>query len=233
MQECPKISADALPVLQALKLEPNYLTKSETVEELKGHFAWIRSQSPDSALSLLAFSGEADPNIWNYVEYDLRKSLDLGLIYKHCLGPVVCTDNDNNRNTILEVFKDYPEAVELYLFRIRQPYHWTCFTSQASLKYHFRGECYHHPLENGRGNFNITLEDEHDEFFAMKRSFWHKKQNEFKTLMPIMDKVSEIKDVPTLTESEFEKVYNNANKQKMFIEILNRDEILKLASIQD
>jgi hypothetical protein len=191
-------------------------------------FAWLDSEKGNK--SILAFSGEADPIIWNALEGELMSAVDRGTKYIHCLGPVVCTD-ENGRHGILEVYKKYPEKVELRLFRTRYPYHWICFTSinDNKLFFQFKGECYHEPLTPLRKHYFISLKSDDDPHRGLKVSYWHMKQLEYRWLRVITDKVTTIDEVPTITKSQIAMIYNKLKDRGKNLDLLTSEEILASA----
>lgn len=221
------VGIDSEKIIKLLSITPKPSTIEETISEIRSHFNWLCEQASDSDIMFLAFSGEADPDIWNKLEKDIRECLDAGMRYTHVVGPVVCTD-DNGESSILDFMREYPDQVEIYLSRLRQLYHWNCFTALSSLKYRLRGENYHDPLSENRKHFTIFYEKEDDKYASMKQYYWRSKINSFESIKPILEKVEDSGEIPLVTKSDLKKAYKNARRRRIPTELLNINEINQL-----
>jgi hypothetical protein len=226
-----QISKDTYDLLVLLRISPQEVKNSQTIKSYREVFSWLMQRRKNESINLTAFSGEADPRIWNPLEKELMEALDQGMTYVHCLGPVVCTD-EKGKNVILEAFREYPKTVKLYLFRTRALYHWTCFTRRSDhdqkLFYRSYGECYHDPLPDIRREFCIYLEREDDRFSAAKTVYWHNRQLDYLWRKPVMDEVTDVKQVPTLTLSQLKAISNKIKEGKNDFNLLPAKQILDM-----
>jgi hypothetical protein len=196
-----EVSEDTYRILSLLEVTPERIEIPATVEKHKRALSWMAERGFENA-ELVAFSGEADPRIWNAVEEKLGEALGKGMKYTHIVGPVVCTD-ETGKNAILELRKEYPRSVKLYLTRTRKPYHWSRFTSKVDgakqLFFRLFGECHHEPLAAIRKGYSIWLEENTDPFMLDKIAYWYNRERDYVWLKPIMDEVTDPDKVPTLT----------------------------------
>lgn len=224
-----EVSIDTYNLLSLLNVSPQSHTISQTVENFKKAFSWLIDQEEVASIESVAFSGEADPRFWNAVEKELMSALNEGMMYVHCLGPVVCTD-ENGRNLILETYREYPKNVELYLSRTRALYHWTCFTrrSDGDNKFFFQvyGECYHEPLASTRKEYFIYLLTQDDSFLLNKKAYWYNRQRDYLWRRPIMDKIVDLDQVPTLTLSELSLAYSRIKEIGADFNLLTAKDII-------
>lgn len=210
-----EVSEDTYKLLSLLEAKLETIRIPATVEKHKVALSWMAERGYKKA-ELAAFSGEADPRIWNAIEPELREALSQGMKYTHIVGPVVCTD-ENGKNAILQLRKDYPDSVKLYLTRTRKPYHWARFTSKINdagdLFFRLFGECYHEPLADTRKGYAIWLEERDDEFLPEKMTYWYNRNRDYVWLMPIMDEITSVDVVPTLTISQLKIVCERMKKE--------------------
>ena len=206
-----EVSRDTYNLLLLLNVIPSEHTIPQTVENFKKALSWLVDREEAENIESVAFSGEADPRFWNAVEKELMSALNEGMTYVHCLGPVVCTD-ENGRNAILEAYREYPKNVELYLSRTRALYHWSCFTRRSNrhntLLFRLYGECYHEPLASTRKEYFIYLLSQDDSFLLNKEAYWYNRQRDYLWRKPIMDKIVDVNQVPTLTLSQLKLACN-------------------------
>jgi hypothetical protein len=78
-----EVSQDTYELLLLLNIEPQFATASDTIRKYKECFSWITDKDEEET-NLLAFSGEADPRIWNAVEDEMMTALEKGMTYIFC-----------------------------------------------------------------------------------------------------------------------------------------------------
>jgi len=210
-----EVSEDTYRLLSLLKVKLETIRISATVEKHKAALLWVAERGYKKA-ELTAFSGEADPRIWNAIEPELREALNQGMKYTHIIGPVVCTD-ENGKNAVLQLRKDYPNSTKIYLTRTRKPYHWARFTSRINgtgdLFFRLFGECRHEPLADTRKGYTICLEKKDDAFLPEKMTYWYNRNRDYLWLMPIMDEITSVDAVATLTISQLKTVCERMKKE--------------------
>jgi hypothetical protein len=223
------VSEDTQKLLQIINKKPQELKPYESIKRIKEMFKWLSEKEGNK--SILIFSGQADPIIWNELKEDLINAAEGGTNYIHCLGPVVCVD-ENGRNGILEAYEKYPSKINLRLFRTRYPYHWMLFTSIENNTpfFKFKGEYYHKPLVPNRKHYFISLENSDDPYFGLKVGHWYRRQQEYESLKPIMDEVTCLDKIPTLSKSRLKAVYEKIEKGRRDPDLLDSGEILALVS---
>ncbi len=228
-----EVSGDTYALLSLLEIVPFRQSKRDRIRLYKETIRWLVDRADPGEKEMIAFSGEADPQLWNALEEELKDAVENGMRYIHCLGPVLCTD-EKGRNGILEVYKEYPNDVELYLFRTRIPYHWHRFSfkTDGSEKIFYRlfGECYHKPLADPRKEYKIWLESEEDRHFSNKICYYYNRERDFQWLLPIMDKVVDADEIPSLTSSQLKRTCSTLENAGRDFNLLAAEEIIKLSS---
>jgi hypothetical protein len=227
-----EVSEDTYDLLTQLGTYPRRREIRETIRNYKETFSWIVDKKEEEKIELAALSGEADPRIWNALEEEIMAALGEGMKYIHCIGPLLCTD-ENGRNAILEAYREYPKDVDIYLSRIRRPYHWTCFSrktdGESDLFFQLHGECYHEPLAAVRKGYSVCLERQDDKYLSEKVVYWHNRQRDYLWVLPIMDKVVDADQVPTLSLSQMAASYKAMAARGLNFNLSTAKEIVRFS----
>jgi len=223
-----KVPLGTYYLLQQLHTLPKKKTNEQIVKEMKELLKRLTEEN--NRIALYATSGAGSPELWNPLKEEIMNALSHGMKFFHCLGPVICTDNEGKHASI-EAYKEYPKSVELWLSRTRNPYHSKIFTPikvNQNLFYAY-GECHHKPFAKGREIYNISLEEADDPFYISKMMYIMERLDDFKILKFIRDKIISPDNIPKVTVHRLRVAYNTAEKMGESIDTLNRYDILKFS----
>jgi hypothetical protein len=188
-----------------------------------------RLTEENNKIALYATSGEGNPEFWNPLKEEIMNAIGHGMKFFHCLGPVICTDEEGKHATI-EAYKEYPKNVEIWLSRTRNLYHLKIFTSIIDQNsFHAYGECHHKPLAKGREIYSVALEETNDPFYVSKMMYLMDKLDSFEVLKIVRDKITYLETIPTVSVNQLKLAYNRARDIGKEINILTGEEILNLS----
>jgi hypothetical protein len=222
-----KVPLGTYHLLHELGILPEKRTRDRIVEETKELFKLMVEEN--SKTSFLAVSGYGDSKFWNPLEKEIMSAISHGMKFFHCLGPVICTDEDGKHASI-EAYREYPKDVELWLCRTRSLYHLKIFTGMKnnSLFFHVHGECHHKPLASDREIYYISLLSNYDPNLVSKMKYFSDVLGSYETLKVIRDKVTDIKRIPVATRYQLSKAYKNGIEYGKDITLMSSKEILDL-----
>jgi hypothetical protein len=214
-------------LLQQLRVLPEKKTNEQIVKEMKELLKRLTEEN--NKIALYATSGEGSPEFWNPLKEEIMNAISHGMKFFHCLGPVICTDNEGKHASI-EVYKEYPKSVELWLSRTRNIYHLKIFTpiKVGENSFYAYGECHHKPLAKGREIYSVSLEDSNDPFYVSKMMYLVEKLDGFETLKIVRDKIKDLEAIPTAPVNQLKMAYNRARKTGKEIGTLTSEEILNI-----
>lgn len=220
-----KVTLGTYYLLQQLRVLPKKKTNEKIVKEMKELLKRLTEEN--NKIALYATSGEGSPELWNPLKEEIMNALSHGMKFFHCLGPVICTDNEGKHASI-EAYKEYPKNVEIWLSRTRNPYHSKIFTpikvNQNS--FYAYGECHHKPLVKGREIYNISLEKADDPFYISKMMYIMQRLDDFEVFKVIRDKITDLETIPTISVDQLKMAYKRARETGKEISTLTSQEIL-------
>jgi len=222
-----KVSLGTYYLLRELGILPEKRSKERIVDETKELLK--RLVEENTKTQFLAVSGNADPEFWNPLKEEIMNALSQGMKFFHCLGPIVCTDEEG-KHVSIEAYKEFPNDVELWLSRTRNLYHLKCFSviKTSNPPFHVYGECYHQPLANKREIYCISLESNDDPFLFSKTKYFFGQLEEFESLKVIRDRVNDVEKIPTITRYQLDVAYSKAKVLGKGFNVLNSEEILEI-----
>jgi len=222
-----KVPSGTYYLLRQLHTLPKKKTNEQIVKEMKELLKRLTEEN--NRIALYATSGAGSPELWNPLKEEIMNALSHGMKFFHCLGPVICTDNEGKHASI-EAYKEYPKSVELWLSRTRNPYHSKIFTPikvNQNLFYAY-GECHHKPLAKGREIYSVALEETNDPFYVSKMMYLMDKLDSFEVLKIVRDKITYLETIPTVSVNQLKLAYNRARDIGKEINILTGEEILNI-----
>ena len=171
-----------------------------------------------NAVRMVANVGVTEPGIWNLLKNDLYDNLSLGMTFKHCTGPVVCTD-DSGSNAVLDAAYAFPEVVSIELNRVYEPTHWMFVDGKNNFKVLVEG--YHDPLQEERLLYSACPGNPIGRYLIGEFDW------ELETLKLVRDRPAP-REIPTIKESSLRtlllrKVDFDTMSAKKIYEILSSD----------
>jgi hypothetical protein len=213
-------------LLSCLGLTPTCYDKmEENIDNFKKILKWASKELDENKeVKLLVFSGYTNPYFWNQIENSLLNALEKGLLFTHCLGPVMAVNEDGS-HAIIEACQHYPKNVKIELFPTYYPYHWNvCYSRSRDKKIAFKCnvEVAHLPFSSRRKNFLFSSSDI-PSFY--KEGYLYSRIQRYEALRPFLKK-KKLNEIPKVHEEELYIAYEK-KEGKPFMS-MNAEEILEL-----
>ncbi len=197
-------------------------TRDETIEGLKNAVAAAREGE-----TIKFISGEAQWELFNACEKELRAGYERGVRYQMVTGPVVSVEKDDGGNAILGLAKE--GMLDLWLSKVRRKLHMTIVGDHL-----LRGEMPHPPASKleDRLAYELDVNDIEDPK-EKEHAQWAIRQRirEFDSLTFFSDRVkpNRVEDqVMALDNETIAKVDEEAHERGREFNLLTKDDIAKL-----